>query len=145
MQKSILQPDTPIRKAILLKATIKDLQDEITVGERGAIETFRETHAEKYKALQASQTQFAAALDECINTKQMEDGFYHVVNKARATRVVNNEKFRQAFPEIFLQIANIPVTKAEVLVGKAQLAPLCDTSFGEPVWDVEPIKPFKKG
>lgn len=130
-----------IKKALEIKAEIKDLQDRISVGEREALEKYRCENADKYVRLESARKEFVSVLNECVAKKQMVDGFYRVVNKARATRVVNIERFRTAFPETFFQIATIPVTKAEAIVGKAQLVPLCDISFGEAMWDVEYEKP----
>jgi hypothetical protein len=127
-----LVPEGTLKKAILLEGDIAVLNNRI--------KDIEATIADEISAIReeiaAKQSEHDALVSSVVAAGVYEQDIYVVLNKARVTRVVNPLRFKQAFPELFDTLASIPVTKAEAVVGKVQLAPLCDTDQGRPVWAV---------
>ncbi|KUG05583.1 hypothetical protein ASZ90_016979 [hydrocarbon metagenome] len=132
----ILEERTPLKKAVLLKAAIQDYEDQIAVI-RKEIEREYEARTEGIReVLETTRAQYRRIITSCVDQGIFQEGRYSIEDKSRKVRTVNTERFRQAFPELFDQLAQVPVTKAEALVGKYQLVPLCDVSTSPPVWEL---------
>lgn len=135
--------ENPLRTAHKIKTRIQELEDLLAVRRKAALEKYERENGATLDALDSLRGDYKHAIDLALGRDQMEDGRLHLINKARTTRVVNTEKFRQAFPLEFDRLAQIPVTKAEALIGKIQLLPLCDVTQGPDQWEVEVM--VKKG
>ena len=129
-------PPPSLAEAAKLMADAEDRSHEINLLEAEAlakvadkVDTLRgEAEAMKYRADQI--------LAECVAVGHLEEGHLRVKIKARTTRTVNVERFRQAFPVEFSQLATIPVQKAEALIGKTRLDPYCDLARGPETYEI---------
>lgn len=126
-----------------LKVKIKDLADELQAEQNAALAELEGKQRVRAEMLQSYRAQLTRQIDNCVKANVLENDIYRLVDKARKTRVVNVQKFARAYPEVFVQIAQVPVIKAEALVGKVQLEPLCEYQIGAPNWDLE-LKMAKK-
>ena len=75
-------------------------------------------------------------LAECVAAGHLEEGHIRIKIKARTTRTVNLDRFRQAFPDEFALLATVPVQKAEALIGKTRLDPYCDLTRGPETYEI---------
>lgn len=132
----VLEERSPLQKAVLLKAAVQDYEDQIAVIRKELDRQFEERTADIYTLMEKTQDQYRRVINASVEAGIFQEGRYSIVDKSRISRAVNVPRFAKAFPEIFLQIAQVPVTKAETLVGKAQLTPLCEVIRGPPVWDL---------
>ncbi len=129
-------PPPSLAEAAKLMADSEDRIHEINLLEADAlakvadqVDTLRgEAEAMKYRADQI--------LAECVAAGHLEEGHIRIKIKARTTRTVNVERFRQAFPEEFAHLATVPVQKAEALFGKARLDPYCDLIRGPETYEI---------
>lgn len=55
------------------------------------------------------------------------EGDFKLLRMRKDTRTVIPEKFLKSFPDIGAKICTIPVTKAEALIGKANMPSFCET------------------
>ena len=132
----ILSPLPSLAEAAKLMAEAEDRIHEINLLEAEAlarvadqVNTLRaEAETMKYQADQI--------LAKCVVAGHLEEGHIRIKIKARTTRTVNVERFRQAFPVEFSQLATIPVQKAEALVGKTRLDPYCDLTRGPETYEI---------
>jgi len=132
----VLEERSPLQKAVLLKAAVQEYEDQIAVIRKELDREFEERTADIRDLMEKTQNQYRRVIQTSVDAGVFEEGRYSIVDKSRVTRVVRVKDFAQAFPEIFLQIASVPVTKAEALVGKIQLAALCDATQGPPQWEI---------
>ena len=132
----VLEERSPLQKAVLLKAAVQEYEDQIAVIRKELDREFEERTADVRVLMEKTQDQYRRVIQTSVEAGVYEEGRYLIVNKARQTRTVKVNDFAKAFPEIFLQIASVPVTKAEALVGKIQLAALCDVIQGPPQWEI---------
>jgi len=132
----ILSPLPSLAEAAKFMAEAEDRIHEINLLEAEAlarvadkVNTLRaEAETMKYRADQI--------LAKCVVAGHLEEGDIRIKIKARTTRTVNVERFRQAFPVEFSQLATIPVQKAEALVGKTRLDPYCDLARGPETYEI---------
>lgn len=86
---------------------------------------------EYLKELRSEQRQIEAMykkLVERASTQRIEErGHYRLMHKVYKMRKIIPEQFYARYPELFVQIANIPVTRAEKMVGKDALNELVNT------------------
>ncbi len=135
-QTLVLPERSPLEKAAVLKAALLDYEDQLSVIEKQVRNEIEERTAGIREAYNQTRTQYQRLIDQCVQAGTMEDRRYAIMDKSRKTRVVNPQRFKTAFPEVFMEIVKIPVKDAEDRIGKMQLAPLCDVTQGPPVWDL---------
>ena len=135
-QTLVLPERSPLEKAAVLKAALLDYEDQLAVIEKQVRNEIEERTAGIRVAYNQTRTQYQRIVDQCVQAGNIEDSRYLIMDKSRKSRVVNPQRFKTAFPVEYDLIAQIPVSRAEALIGKMQLAPLCDVTQGTPVWEL---------
>ena len=132
----ILSPLPSLADAAKLMAGAEDRIHEINLLEAEALARVADQVNTLRAEAETMKHQAERILSECVAAGHLEEGHLRVKIKARTIRTVNVERFRQAFPEEFSQLATIPVQKAEALIGKTRLDPYCDLARGPETYEI---------
>lgn len=142
LQKEVLHTKS-IHDAAMLKAHIKDLQDELSVKRKNSESQFEDENSELITEISRCEMEYKQILLHHVEKNDLHDTKWRIVNKGRIQRVIDAAKFYSKFPDIFVKIATVPVAKAEDAVGKSNLDDVVDYKSGDPIWDIEPINKKK--
>jgi hypothetical protein len=129
-------PPPSLAEAAKLMADAEDRIHEINLLEAEALAKVADQVVSLREEAESLNYRADQILAECVAAGHLEEGHIRIRIKARTTRTVNVERFRQAFPEEFAHLAMVPVQKAEALIGKARLDPYCDLIRGPETYEI---------
>jgi hypothetical protein len=134
-EEVLLTPPT-LTEAAKIAADAEDRLHEANLLEVQALAMVADRVAALRAEAQSMKAQVDQILAENVKIGHLEEGYITIKTRARTTRIVNVERFRWAFPKEFIQIATVPVQKAEALIGKTRLSPYCDLVRGAETYEL---------
>ena len=154
----VIEPKTDLQRLAELNAQVEDFNREITEAEAiygiKLLKEHRDLRMQEYKELldkivgqvQFSEDRFLKAIKK--KGDSYREGSLKLVRYSRTVRSVDPKRFITSYPdlELLAKVCKVEVGKAEIMIGKRELDPMCDknVTYSYEVFDLSKMDGWRE-